>query len=93
LFLFWLEYVGGAGLFLQGFNKSFFYMPLSSLAYQELGELQSLMIDNIPSDQNNVWSYCWVSNIGLRNSITHSFTNSGGWGLQMDLEIKLYYED
>jgi hypothetical protein len=36
-----------------------FYIPLSQSAYQELQELQYIMQSNVPSEQQDVWSYAW----------------------------------
>jgi hypothetical protein len=36
-----------------------FYLPLSTLAYQELGEMHTIMDANPISDQKDIWSYCW----------------------------------
>jgi hypothetical protein len=36
-----------------------FYLPLSTIAYQELQELKQLMETNPVLDQHDVWSYCW----------------------------------
>jgi hypothetical protein len=36
-----------------------FFLPLSNQAHQEFLLLQDLMMEHTPSDQNDVWSYCW----------------------------------
>jgi hypothetical protein len=38
---------------------SLFHLPLSRVAFEELGQLQLLMHANSLTDQNDVWKYCW----------------------------------
>jgi hypothetical protein len=42
--------------------SSLFYLPLSQIAYQKLLELKQMMQENSPSDQLDVWKYCWGDN-------------------------------
>jgi hypothetical protein len=39
--------------------EDMFYLPLSTIAYQELQELKQVMETNLVLDQQDVWSYCW----------------------------------
>jgi hypothetical protein len=38
---------------------SLFHLPLSRVAFEELGQLQLLMHGNRLTDQNHIWKYCW----------------------------------
>jgi hypothetical protein len=40
-----------------------FYLPLSMQTFQALEELQLLMQHNPLTEQEDVWSYCWGSEL------------------------------
>jgi hypothetical protein len=50
--------------------EDMFYLPLSTVAYQDLQDLKQLMENNPVLDQHDVWSYCWGRNTLQLNFIT-----------------------
>jgi hypothetical protein len=50
---------------------SLFYLPMSVQAYEELGELQSIMQNNPLSPKWDSWSFCWGQNYYAANFYNH----------------------
>jgi hypothetical protein len=48
-----------ASVFAHDDITSLFHLPLSSVAFAELNQLQQIMRDNPLSDQEDIWTYCW----------------------------------